>query len=512
VLEDRYLLSAGALDPTFGTGGTVTTSFGGNNSFPTFAEAVKIQPDGKSVAGGFNESSGGGIYDLARYDADGSLDSAFGNKGEVQTKFVGSSAYAYALALQADGKILLAGKVNSTFEILRYNSDGSLDSTFGNKGKVSTSFPQGAAEIRSLALETVGGVTKIVAAGDVITSSSFAFALAGYNLNGSLDTSFGSGGLVVTNMTGRFDNTLDGIAGAVQGDGKIVVAGETAQASGEPEFALARYNTDGGLDATFGSGGLVFTSFGFFAAVHAVALQPDGKIVAAGVGRASGSVTDYQHFALARYNSDGSLDTSFGRAGMVLSPSTIIGASNGVAIEADGKIMAAGRGSNLIVAVSGAALARYNPDGSLDTTFGTDGIVFPTFGQQDTAVALQSDGKIVTTTINNGNFGLARYLPSEPQIGAFTASPNPVTAGSSMTLTASNITDDNANSTITQIAFYVQINGTNTLLGYGTQTSPGVWTFTFTVNLAPGTDTLFAQAEDSYGVFGDPFAITLTVQ
>src|SRR5262249_47910813 len=134
-----------------------------------------------------------------------------------------------------------------------------------------------------------------------------------------------------------------------------------------------------------------------------------------------------------------------------------------------------------------------------------------TFGQGDTAVALQP-GKIVTTAVNNGNFGIARYLPSEPQIGAVAASPNPVTTGSSLTLTASNITDEIPGATITQVAFYVQINGTNTLLGYGAQTSPGIWTFTFTVSLAPGTYTLLAQAEDNYGVFGDLFAITLTVQ
>jgi hypothetical protein len=108
---------------------------------------------------------------------------------------------------------------------------------------------------------------------------------------------------------------------------------------------------------------------------------------------------------------------------------------------------------------------------------------------------------------------LSRYLPSESEIGSFTANPNPVTAGSVTTLTASNITDGNANSTITQVAFYYyDSTGTKQILGYGTQTSPGVWTFNFTVNLTPGPYTIYAQAEDSYGVFGDPLALTLTVQ
>src|SRR5262249_52466468 len=113
----------------------------------------------------------------------------------------------------------------------------------------------------------------------------------------------------------------------------------------------------------------------------------------------------------------------------------------------------------------------------------------------------------------NGNFAVARYLPSEPEIGSFTASRDPVTSGSTLTLTASNITDGNAGATITQVSFYYfEGTGNKVTLGTGTQTSPGVWTLNFTVNLSAGTYTIYAQAEDSYGVFGDPFALSLTVQ
>ena len=109
-------------------------------------------------------------------------------------------------------------------------------------------------------------------------------------------------------------------------------------------------------------------------------------------------------------------------------------------------------------------------------------------------------------------FQVDRYLSSEPEIGSFTASPNPVTAGRSTTLTASNTTDGNPNSTITQVTFYYfDSSGNKVTLGTGTQTSPGVWTLSFTVNLASGSYTLFAQAEDNYGVFGNPFASTLQV-
>src|SRR5262249_1648961 len=126
-------------------------------------------------------------------------------------------------------------------------------------------------------------------------------------------------------------------------------------------------------------------------------------------------------------------------------------------------------------------------------------------------------GKIVAVGYEyngiNDTFAVARYLPSEPQIGSFTASPNPVTSGSTLTLTASNIPDGNAGATITQVSFYYfDGSGKKVTRGTGTQTSPGIWTLNFTVNLTAGTCTIYAQAEDSYGVFGDPFALSLTVQ
>jgi uncharacterized delta-60 repeat protein len=205
--------------------------------------------------------------------------------------------------------------------------------------------------------------------------------------------------------------------------------------------------------------------------------------------------------ALARYNANGTLDTSFGSGGVV---STTVGPA--LVIQADGKIV-----------LEGAGLARYNPDGSIDTTFGTGGIA-PNFINSSWSVAIAPNGDIVEAGYVGGNFAVARYLPSAPQIGSFTASPNPVTAGGSVTLTAANLTDGNPGSTVTQVAFYLDSNGdgilepgTDTLLGYGTR-SGGTWTLTFsTAGWASAVDRLFAQAEDSYGVFGDPFALDLTV-
>src|SRR5262249_5575219 len=159
-----------------------------------------------------------------------------------------------------------------------------------------------------------------------------------------------------------------------------------------------------------------------------------------------------------------------------------------------------------------------------DTSFGTNGVAV-TPGVSEPAVkvdtALEPDGRIVlagTKVAGIDNFALARFLAAGPEIASFTSDTNPITSGSSATLTASSITDRNAGAIIAQVAFYLDSNGdgilepgTDTLLGYGTQTSPGVWTFTFTVNQASGSYTLLAQAEDSCGVFGDPVTITLTV-
>ena len=189
-----------------------------------------------------------------------------------------------------------------------------------------------------------------------------------------------------------------------------------------------------------------------------------------------------------------------------------------VVIAADGKVVVAYAAQTWVDSGYQFGVARFNPDGGPDNTFGTNGYVssapggYP--GSDFDAVALQPNGEIVAAGSVFSSAGqaiaVARYLPSEPQIGSFTANSTSVTAGSSLTLTASGLTDGNPNSTITQVAFYVQVNGTNTLLGYGSQNG-GVWTLTVTVNLAPGSYTLFAQAEDSDGVFGDPLDLNLQV-
>jgi uncharacterized delta-60 repeat protein len=517
-LEDRRLLSAGALDPTFGHGaGYVTTAL---SSADDGGNSALAQPDGKIIVAGLANSggprgSGGPQLGLARYNTDGSLDTSFGNSGEV----VGPAGHETSAALYSPtdpsgnaGKIVV-GFMSTSFSstsgslfVARYNANGSLDTSFGRKGIASATFNKavGTVNISAVVIQPNG---QIVAFGD----NGSGFALARYNANGSLDTSFGSGGTVYTAISTTSSEAL-----ALQADGKLVAVGDTAS-GGSRVWELARYNANGTLDTNFGNKGFVSTALSGSDHTTGVAVYPnagtanDGKIVAVGFGDQAGF-----QWEVARYTTNGSLDSTFGTGGEIV---TAPGEARAVALAADGKVVVSGTSSpNANFTSASSMLARYNADGTPDSTFGTGGVVTTRIGAGSIGcgVVVESNGDIaVAEQSYNGskwNFAAARYLASEPQIGSFTASPNPVTSGTSLTLTASNITDGNPGATITQVAFYVQVNGTNTLLGYGTQTSPGVWTFSFTVSLAPGTYTLFAQAEDNYGVFGDLVALTLTVQ
>jgi uncharacterized delta-60 repeat protein len=498
VLEDRCVPSAGALDTTFGSGGIVTTSLDHNNDY---ANGALLQPNGDSIVYGGNG--------MARYTPNGSLDSSFGSGGIV----LRPPSWIAMAALQTDGKIVAAGGSS----LFRYNANGTLDKTFGSKGVVA--YPSGWGAGPGIVIEP--------ATGDIVLEGSPSAApddigLLRYTPNGVLDTTFGQGGKVATPFPGMYSADLEWNTLALE-NGHIVEAGFVSTGGPNPNsrlWFLARYNDDGTLDTTFGPSGtgLVTTAVGYGLSptmVRSLVVQPNGEIVAVGV--AENSLNSPQEWALARYTTAGILDGTFGNGGIVTSSFTAGGDEPwNAALQANGQIVVAGfnDGSPQIMEVG-----RYNSDGSLDTTFGSGGFVSTPFASQSAAVGvlIQPDGKIVAagyTTINGKvDYMLARYLPSEPEIGSFTANPNPVTSGSTTTLTVSNITDGNPNSTITQVAFFYYDNtGAPHVLGYGTQTSPGVWTLNYTVNLSAGTYTIYAQDEDSYGVFGDPFALTLTVQ
>ena len=219
------------------------------------------------------------------------------------------------------------------------------------------------------------------------------FALARYNADGTLDASFGTGGKVTTAL-GFAD------AGVLDPEGRIVAAGSMLVSRPDFDFAVARYAANGALDPSFGSGGKVMTSFGSTTDLaEAVALQADGKIVAAGTS----GVSELRNnaFALVRYSPDGTLDQGFGSGGKVTTKFSSPGydAASALAIQPDGKIVVAG--SNFVASREGPsdfALARYNPDGTLDASFGAGGKVTTTFGTGGdfgNALVLQPDGKIV---------------------------------------------------------------------------------------------------------------------
>ena len=378
-----------------------------------------MQSDGKIIVVGRIEGANGvSDFGLARYQGTGAPDPSFGVGGKVATDFFGFNDGCFAVAVQSDGKIIAAGGAfadsgvtTNDFALARYNSDGSLDGGFGNGGKVSTDLGDGVNdEALDVVIQADGKIVALVGRAAFTNSD---FILVRYNSDGTPDPGFGGGSPVTTDFFGGDDFPA---ALALQSDGKIVAAGAAGGGIGGFDFALARYNSDGSPDATFGIGGKVTTDFleGLDSA-HSIVVQGDGKIVAAGL--ANEKFGD-GYFALARYNSDGGPDASFGFGGMVTTGfSGGFGEIGEMALQCDGKIVAAG-----IVTVAGTwdgGLVRYNSDGSVDAGFGNGGTIITDFlGDDDFIVstAIQSDGKILIggtaqsgASLDSSDFALARY-------------------------------------------------------------------------------------------------------
>ncbi|WP_406337528.1 calcium-binding protein [Streptomyces sp. NBC_00649] len=437
----------GALDPTFSGDGKVLTSFADDDH----ANDVAVQSDGKivSVGASADYSVLESDFALTRHNADGTLDTSFGGDGTVTTAINNMNpdfqwSEANAVALQPDGKIVTVGSSWRGYEnccwftVARYNTNGTLDQSFGGgDGRVFTDFG-GPDEAQDVAVQPDG---KIVALG---TSGGNA-ALARYNADGTPDTSFGGGdGKVTTDPAPEsLEEGGDARALALQPDGKIIAGGQVGTT--RFDFVLLRYNANGTLDTSFSGDGIERTDFGDYEAVEGLAVQPDGRIVAAG---GSGG-----RFALARYNVNGSLDTTFGNAGRVLTSGG--GGAQDVVLQPDGRIVVDGSngpGGDF-------AVLRYNTNGSLDSGFGTGGLVTTDFGGSDQArgVALQPDGKIVAAGQGgpNTDFALARYEggggtppppPSGVDLSVTKAGPATVSIGdrATYTVTVNNSTTTSA--------------------------------------------------------------------
>jgi uncharacterized delta-60 repeat protein len=391
------MAQAGHLDPTFGSNGVFSDSFNGGTNQPI---AVTLQTDGKIVVAGEINNFGGFI----RLNPNGTLDSSFGSGGITTVRFADIDSIAIGVGIQTDGKIVAAGTgLPGGGRLVRLNSNGSVDTSFGSSGFVTLTFTPGLFALLPNGKMLVAGA----AAG---TPNAL---MEQFDNNGQPDPTFGTAGQAPLAM--RSTSAL-----ALQADGKILISSDAPGAN--PFFparpsagSVARYNSNGTLDTTFGSGGQV----GVLAAPSALAEQSDGRIVTAGTIATNLSLAgDSAGFGVMRLNSNGSVDKTFATHG-----ATFTGFANfpltapfALAIQSNGDIIAAGEaGVSTTQLVESFALARYLSTGQLDSTFGTGGRVTTNFGSNAIAfigaLTLQSDDKIIAVGSNNdANFIVARYL------------------------------------------------------------------------------------------------------
>ena len=405
---------AGSLDTSF-AGGIVDTPIGTGEDY---AQAMAVQADGRIVVAGSTTTTQGTDIALVRYQRDGAIDMSFGTGGKVVTPVGSGSDEAYAVALQADGKIVVAGGSHQgasgiDFVLLRYNADGSLDAGFGTGGKVTTSF--GNQTDRAYAV-LIQSDNRIVVGGETTQGASGVdFALARYLSDGSLDASFGTGGRVVTSL--KNDASGEHVyALALQ---TIANVEHIVAVGGEGDFMAARYTPAGTLDPSFGTGGRIVGLFNAtIGSAHGVLVTPDNKLVIAG--------QTGNHHSLVRLSENGVLDTTFGVGGRVVTPVNPANwdGARGVVRQADGKLVTGGWVYTGGSSSADFVVLRYSADGVLDAGFGNGGTVITpvapgTKSDSAFAVALQADERVPTTRIvlagsandANNNFAVTRYWP-----------------------------------------------------------------------------------------------------
>jgi uncharacterized delta-60 repeat protein len=405
-MGDQFALARydvdGHLDGSFGQGGKVLTDFAATAD--ERVHAIVIDGRSRIVAGGWAANADGGYrFALARYMPDGRLDADFGQGGTVLTDFL-SSDYerVHAIAIDDQGRIVAGGEATIAssgkmhFALARYTADGDLDTSFNRDGKVLTGFASGFPNaVAALAIDARGG---IVAGGWAQAEhGGLEFALARCTSDGGMDAGFGHGGKVWTDFMSAAAESISALV--TDTEGRIVVGGWGAVSGGGYQFALARYSSDGRLDAGFGHGGKILTDLTASSAEYITSLAIDGhgRIVAGGWGDIPGGET---RFALARYTSDGDLDSAFGQGGIVLTSlaRTSSGRAYAVAIDGKDRIVA---GGEAVVSGGGTqfALARFRPDGKLDNRFGDRGMVLTDFVLSDRecirSVAIDRESKIV---------------------------------------------------------------------------------------------------------------------
>jgi uncharacterized delta-60 repeat protein len=400
----------GALDSSFGDGGKTFTPFGGDET------ALALQADGKLVMVGGSVND----FSLARYGADGRLDLGFGSAGLVTTDIATAADQARGVAIQSDGKIVVVGSAvvgrtannnfNFDFALARYNTDGTLDNSFSGDGKVTTDFNLLTDIAHAVTVQSDG---KIIVVGFAKFSEVAGgdFALARYNSDGTLDTGFSGDGKVTTDFDGGPDIARNVV---MQANQTILVSG-FGEVNSRDGTGLARYDSSGALDNSFGSAGKATVTGKRLE--EGLALQSDGKIVIAGSVLVGVFPSASSQFAAMRLGANGSPDNGFGTAGLVTLPFTTLNDFGfAIALQADNKIVVAGQSSN--GANPDFAVARFNTNGTPDGSFGTGGKLTTSFfdaGDKAESVVIQPDGKIVLGGFafsgTQIGYGLARVNP-----------------------------------------------------------------------------------------------------
>lgn len=392
----------GTLDPTFGDGGMVWLKYAGSQ-----ASGVAVQADGKIIVVGATQAG----FGVIRLLASGAPDTAFGTNGLVTT-LIGNTGFYSAVAIQGDGKIVATGGAqfldnrSYDFAVARYLADGGLDPSFGEAGVATTSFGPGPFQDdypQSIVLQPDG---RILVGGYTETNSVTStenFALARYNTDGSPDTAFGTGGKVVIDVHGTPD--APGVVALVPG-GKIVIAGgvaETTNVSSRFDVSAVRLNADGSFDTSFADAGVLVTGFGkpFNSPVHDIKVDGTGRIVLAGVHTDGVTPDDFGVFRVAP---SGALDTTFGDGGVVSTDfSSRSDSAGALLMQEDGKLtVAGGSGVGSQSDTYGIALARYLPTGSLDPTFGTAGrslLVPPPNTNFSVSAAIRGECSLITVGV-----------------------------------------------------------------------------------------------------------------
>lgn len=405
----------GSLDSSFAGDGKAVLDF---NGWADYAYTLALQSDGKIISSGVagNAEDAGSKIVFVRLNLDGSLDTSFDQDGIWFPDFNQRHPSFYTLLLQPDDKVVTAGEIGNRFTVMRYSDQATFDSTFAQNGELALS--TGDSWVRGLAAQPDG---KLLVGGYISTDnydSNSEWTLLRYLPDGTIDSNFGTAGKTVTHFyADESNNRIQSIV--LQPDSKIVAAGRAFLAGGFwglPGLGLTRYLADGSPDPTFENDGKVDLRIDLQMDddTHALALQPDGKIVVGG----STSAENYDSFALVRVNADGTLDTTFGQAGMAIADFAAESTLRSLVRQSDGKWLVAGRVYDPENYTYRFGLARFLADGVLDESFGEGGKVTASFGQSDGAYALliQPDDKIVVggdadseTSSGHFNFTLLRY-------------------------------------------------------------------------------------------------------